>query len=292
VFSAVVVLVAVLFGSHLLRLWWPLTPSTGLTPSAVGTEGLSQFDDPSMPREIELGDVQMVVYRQEVAGRRRDATARLCEECTSQLRESALPSGEASEAEQALLKFLATRRPIDKPTADSALYQLDKSLPIVVGTRSVAAEDDERANDDAQGRRIVVWGLLVPRRPTAWHLYCFRTTPAAGHVAPGDNGEVEVPVPPSADHVLTIRSTGTVVATFRGTSPEEWSTFYDGWFRGRGATATVAWRHDADQWHSRWVWVSGGVAHTADLHFSRAVDVRGDGPVWRGVLTEVWERGQ
>ncbi|MDH3717994.1 MAG: hypothetical protein OES79_07715 [Planctomycetota bacterium] len=281
--SAVVVLIALLLGGRLLELWRP-TADVATTVVPSGAEALSVFDDPHTPLQLDFGQAPLTVSRQMTRGGREQALQQLRQTCASQLAASVLPAADASRAEQRLLQLIRSRRPLLRPTEQTALYQLDPSFPVTIGTIS-ATGPAAGAEDGKLVHRVVVWGLAVPRGDDDWSLYTFRE-----RRDPPDGSAQEsfrsVPVPPGVRHLMTIAAQQQTIVAFQGIGdPGQWATFYDDWFQANGWQRPSDWRRGSRNWLGRYRSIDD--RQLADVSITKDVQpTDGTEPGWRGLITK------
>ncbi len=149
------------------------------------------------------------------------------------------------------------RTPVSADKSGTAVYRLNQSLPIWLGTRSdekTASPESPRppgvtstgVRDEAQSHsrkdiRIVAWGFLVPMDGELWRiaLAVSGSKPAEKHALS------EIPLPSGAIPGFTIRfGDGTMLRTFHGEQVRKaaWMAHFDTWLENRGWSADAKWQ--------------------------------------------------
>ncbi len=283
--TAVVVLIALLFGRQLIALWRAPEPF----PDVRAENQLAAFDDPLTPLQIEFGNSPMVLYRQPFLGELDAALQQLCQACAAQLKKAPRPTSKTVPAsEAALLARVAKRPPLKLVPPDGALYQLDDSLPVIVGTKQIA---DDRPDGSVGNltERVVIWGIVVPGPDEGWTLYSFGAQ--GDEVQPESTTSIgaSVPLPPGAERILTMRwpGGGGVTAFSGAAEPEQWTQFFDNWFETQGAERTIAWRRYGDSRYARYALPQDDRILSVDIQFSPNTSGEPAKPNrWRGLMTE------
>jgi hypothetical protein len=283
--TSIVVLIALVFGRKLVQLWRPPSPA----PNVSTPQQLAAFDDPFTPLRLKFGDSPVVMHRQPLVGSANEAVEQLCRSCSDQLTSSAPPTGKASPAELMLLHRLAGRRPRNDSPPQSSLYQLDEALPMVVGTKQVAARDAVR-DDGKDRRRVVTWGIAVPVADNQWTLFSFSHKSGTDGANLSSDETASVALPPTTVHLMTIRwpGGGSVTAFSGNDQPEAWSKFYDEWFDERGFRRGAAWRQ-GDRWHARYSNRRENKIVHYDVQFAKSTmysSSEAPSAAWRGMITE------
>lgn len=283
--TAIVVLIVVLFGRQLVALWRP--PQSFQTPQAENQ--LAAFDDPFTPLQLEFGNSPMVLHRQPFLGDQDAALRQLCQACAEQLEKLPWPASKTvPAAEAALLARVTKRPPLKLVPPDGALYQLDDSMPFVVGTKKGAGGLPNGSVGNL-AERVVTWGIAVPGPDEGWTLYSFGTRGDEVHAESAASSVASVPLPPGAERILTMRwPSGGRVTAFRGAGgPGQWIKFFDDWFEARGADRTIAWRGQGASRFARYLLPKGERILAVDIQFS---PITSGEPVganrWRGLMTE------
>lgn len=265
-FSALVLVAGIGFGRQVL-LWWREAPPA----DAPGARPLQQdggLGDLRQAHEIVFGQGSWTMRRQVVKGPMEKAVASLRAVCR-EVTEAAAPVADAPEAaERAWLESLARSTPVDHVPSQWWLYQLDESVPIMVGVRH---GDPATTNSSAKvaqvGRRVVTWGMAVPTDRGAWTLYTFHL---AGHAVGGDAGASELPIPPGSSRILGVREVkGGAVTAFKGQAqPHAWKRFYEEWFHWQGWSTATGWHGSGGSWSVRYRQpLDDGRTAEVDLHF-------------------------
>jgi hypothetical protein len=283
--TAIVVLIALLFGRQLIALWRAPEPF----PSVRAENQLAAFDDPLTPLQLEFGNSPMVLHRQPFLGDLDEALQQLCQACAEQLKQLPRPASKTvSAAEASLLARVTKRPPLKLVWPDGALYQLDDSLPVVVGTKLVAG--DPRAGSVGNlTERVVTWGIAVPGADEGWTLYAFGTQGDDVQSESAADNAVSVPLPPGAERILSIRwPGGGCVTAFSGAGEaEHWEQFFDKWFEARSAERTIAWCRHGDSRYARYSLPQGARILSVDIQFSPITSGEPAAPNrWRGMTTE------
>jgi hypothetical protein len=266
--SALVLVAGIGFGRQVL-LWWREAPPA----PAHGLRSLERGGGPGdlrQAREIVFGQGRWTVRRQVVKGPMEKAVAGLRAVCR-EVTEAAAPWGDAPEAaEHAWLESLAQSTPVDHQPGPGQweLYQLDESVPVIVGVR----HGDPAATDSSEkvaggGRRVVTWGMAVPTEHGAWTLYTFHR---AGQAAGSASGVSDLPIPPGSSRILGVREVGGgAVAAFKGQAqPDAWKRFYEEWFHWQGWSSATGWHGSGGSWSVRYRQpLDDGRTAEVDLHF-------------------------
>ena len=275
VLSAMVLVVAVLFGRQVLE-WWRAdtgASSVGLLDSSTA-DGLA---GPGTRHFFGFGNSAWRLARQSMAGSRQEATVALRAACLEVLPTSAAPPGEPGAAEQQFLDSVADQPPVAGASGRWRLYELDGPFPMAAGTLLPGGLEasGQRKQVARAGPRVVTWGIAVPVTEGEWTLYAFHSPAPSSGPFPD---LPEVPLPPDSTRALSMRvAGGGRVIAFKGASQaERWRRFFDRWFQGQGWAAAGDWRAAAGGWHHRYTGAHGATAGSVDVRL---------GPDGRGGMT-------
>jgi len=212
ILTALVLVAGLGFGRQVLR-WWR---QGGEPPSASPGAGepSARVRDTGPDHVLRFGEQPWSLRTTWVVGDRDAAAAALRTACRGVASQARLPDEPPDEAERALLKRLA-------PTEPS-------------GAR----------------RRVVTWGLAVPRAANEWSIYTFQPDRPGGSTAAG---LPRVPLPPDARRTLAVETAGSgAIVAFEGPGlPGAWKRFYDDWLTGGRFQPVAAWHDSPQSWHLR-----------------------------------------
>jgi len=271
ILTALVLVAGLGFGRQVLR-WWR---QGGEPPSAApSVEGPSAAASGSGPDHVlRFGEQPWSLRTTRVAGDRDAAATALRTACRGMVSQSRLPDEPPDETERALLGRLAAAEPCERGPDGWELFELPRGVPMAVatlparekGTGPICAKHPpgrsgksglspfrpgEGENLAGARRRVVTWGLAVPRAAREWSIYTFQPDRPGGSTA---GGLPEVPLPPDALRTLAVETagSGTIVA-FEGPGPPgAWKRFYDDWLAGGRFRPVAAWHHSPESWHLR-----------------------------------------
>lgn len=263
-----------------LTAWWNTDPETIVNPhqtdptlaasAAWGTDG--------EPVLLDFGNVAWTIVRREHAGDVHAAGDALFADARAILEASpGAPTHSQSEVERRLIETAMTKPPADGESDRWKLYRMESPLPQVVGlfnfgepTQKSYRELHETAGEasppaDADGWRMVCWGLAMPAGTDRWRLTSFHSpgSSAASRDLPA------IPLPPASHRVATVFDrNGRRWQTFSGTGPiGEWTLFYAAWFKEHGWTIDRPWRESARGRGARYRWRDDGRTIYSDVQF-------------------------
>jgi hypothetical protein len=274
--TAVVLVAGLGFGRQVLR-WW--AEETAESADALRSADLADgLGDPSRLHVLQFGDQSWSLRRQSIAGGRQAAAETLRAVCREVLRQNRLPGEGPGGAEEGFLRQLAARDPVEQEPGKWRLYELDESLPMMVGTQPEAAVVDSSAGQNlaAGGQRVVVWGLALPAGPEMWTLFSFQPEILASQPV----GPVpELPLPPASRRIVSMRvAGGGAMLIFEGPQePKTWIDFYDGWFGSHNWKRSGVWQRFGARWHARYTAPGQGSGGAVDVHFGGDVPGRSSG---------------
>jgi len=274
--TGVVLVAGLAFGRQVLHWWGRGDPAVeeAPPPTLAPQEALG---DETVEHILRFGDQPWSMRRQVVAGDVRAAVAALRRKCRA-----ATPSGGISEDppgphEQALLKSLAQRDPVEAGGGQWAVYQLDEAVPMVVGVRRSAAAAGAPAGGSVADSdlRVVSWGFGVPAESDCWTLYTFVSASPSSELGPAGPATA---LPPGCTTTTSMRvAGGGGIVAFRGPAePRAWQVFFDQDFRQRGWKPEGPWQKRGSRWSTRYRDGSAPDAGTVEVRF---------GPDDRGGMT-------
>jgi len=221
--TAVVLILLLLLGQNLGDLWRSSTAKTQPLPAPLAAaKGLRES-----AATVQFGQGKLAWMQSQVLGDREAAAQelhRVCREAGSASHAHA--DRPSADAEQRLLAMLEDQAPAEQLDPQTELFLLPGAIPLAVVTKNgvlaAAGRDEQGGKVAALRRRVVVWGIALPREKNAWTVYAFR--PQEG--ADGESGDV--PLPPGAIPILSVRKHEGSVSAFRGdqvSQLDSWRTF-------------------------------------------------------------------
>jgi len=251
--SFLIIAAALVFTTQILR-WWR-TPEP-LPVTAANSPNHELWN------AVEWVDADWTTTLYTASGPEEEVAADLARRMLQATQQAAFPADSPNEKELSVLRHLTERKPVLADTQGAAVYRLNQSLPIWLGTRSddkIAPPESRQPRgfastgntDDAQaqsitGIRIVAWGFLVPMDGELWRiaLAVSGSKPAGRRTAP------EIPLPSGAVPGFTIRfGDGTMLQAFRGepVNKSAWMAHFDTWLEDRGWSADAKWQTRNDE---------------------------------------------
>jgi len=262
--TAVVLILLLLLGQNLGDLWRSSTtnPAMGLpqTSTTVPHDGAAT---------IEFGEGELVLMQSQVAG---DAAAvvkelrRVCRAAAAGAESD--PGDPPGIAELRLLRMLTPETPVEQLDPQTEVFLLSGAIPLAVVTKNGVLAAD--AGGSAEGkvaslrRRVVVWGIAIPRGTNAWTVYAFHPQKGAENVAGS------IPLPPNTEPILSVRKQGESVRAFRGAQEIQvgaWRTYYDRWAAENGLRTEAGWSETHGTWSRHFTRSDGKRQEQVDIQF-------------------------
>ena len=206
-------------GSQVSRLW---EEEPNPVPAGQTTAGPTLFD-PNEPVELDFGDSPFSIQRAVFNGAREDASVELVAKCRKAAAAASGPKHAITAGERRLLRTLAKANPVAEQDGRK-LYRINGPIIMASVTGRVAAGVDSKHADATT--RVICWGLAFPIAEKRWMTYVFTPRSEAG----ATSRFVEIPLPPSATPVLTIRGGHGMTRSFRSTeSADSVTAFFKNW---------------------------------------------------------------
>jgi len=272
ILTVVILVAGLVFGREVLT-WWgaDMTAAPQLARGVAVGEGLG---NPAEPHWLQFGDQSWSFTLQVVGGSAKEAAATLRANCRKTTQAAVVPDDPPGSAELDFLRTIAGGKPVEEEAGRWQLYELEGAYPMAAGVLSTdSASRESRVESRELGitppqfaRRVVTWGLAVPRGPNTWGVYAFHTAPPPGtpeqHLS-------EVALPPGAQRILAIGAAGGGgMLSFRGPPEvETWKQFFDSWLGSRGWNAAGGWRQYGLNWHLHCEKDRAGSGWSMDIHF-------------------------
>lgn len=230
--------------------WWSTDANEVISPMRLA-ESTSGWGAEGAPVSVAFGDQSYSLGKQMVAGNRQRASAVLLQCCRRVVESAGYPHRKPDPAERKLIAQTEQLDPVAEDPDVWKLFQLDASLPLVVGTRrfSAAPVADDAPTGPEFGWRVVCWGMAFPSEGQRWALFTLRAPqPALESILP------QLQLPTSCKQTLSLRSdTGETLIAFEGDGPAEvWVRFFDGWFAKHGWQPAGGWQSSPASWSKRY----------------------------------------
>jgi hypothetical protein len=275
ILTGIVLVAGLVFGRQVLY-WWG-EDQVSIEPPSQTAAALDALGDETVEHILQFGDQPWSMHRQVITGDVKAAVAVLRKTCRRVTPSGGVSEGPPGRQEQALLKSLTRREPVEQAAGKWAVYQLDDAVPMVVGVRQIPAASRLSGGGNVVGNdlRVVSWGFGVPAESRAWTLYTFVSAPPTS--GGGERGPA-VPLPPGCTRTMSMRVAGGggIVAFGGPRLPDAWMAFYDGYFRKRGWKPDGRWQKRGDRWSGRFCEGPAPNAGAVDVQF---------GPDDRGGMT-------
>ncbi len=170
--SAVVIVIALTFGSQLVALWVSKDAQSG-----PGEFVISQSWPTLQSCSLEFGDLPFQLTRETFSGAESDVVLLLQARCRKALENGARPVGKMGERESDMISRSASRTPVEHLDGKWRILLVPKlegssPVPIAVGIRDdcpstlIAPTNSNRIES-----RLVVWGLAIEAEPDRWTTY-------------------------------------------------------------------------------------------------------------------------
>jgi len=261
--TALVLVAGLGFGRQVLR-WW----RQGAAPPAAGprAEAPSAADPGEGPDHVlRFGEQPWSLRTTWVGGDREGAAKALRTACRGVASQAQLPDEPPDETERALLGRLTPEEPCERGPDGWELFELSRGLPMAVATLPGGGENLAGAR-----RRVVTWGLAVPRAAHEWSIYTFQPDRPGASAA---GGLPEVPLPPDGRRTLAVETAGSgAIVAFEGPGPPgAWKRFYDDWLTGGRFRPVAAWHDSPESWHLRCRGEGEHAGFSLDVHVTAGV---------------------
>ncbi len=253
ILTVVILVAGLVFGREVLT-WWGADMTAAPQP-ARGVAAGEGLGNPADPHWLQFGDQSWSFTQQVASGSAKEAAATLRAICRKTTRAATIPVDPPGPAEQDFLRTIAGRKPVEEEAGQWRLYELDGAFTMVAGVRPPQF-----------ARRVVTWGLAVPKGPNTWGVYAFHTAPRPGA---SEQYLSEVALPPGALRTLAIGAAGGGgMLSFRGPSEvETWKQFFDSWLGSRGWNPAGGWRQYGLSWYLHCERDPAGSGWSMDIHF-------------------------
>lgn len=246
--SFLIIAAALVCTSQILR-WWHKPEPLPVTAT--------NSPDSEFRIAVEWVDADWTTTLYTASGPEEEVAADLARRMLQAARQATFPADSPNEKELSVLRHVIQRTPVLADKSGTAVYRLNQSLPIWLGTRSdetiaspetcgpqgfaSTAGTDEAQSQSIKDIRIVAWGFLVPVDGDLWRiaLAVSGSQPAGRHAVP------EVPLPSGAAPGFTIRfGDGTMLQAFHGeqVNKSAWMAHFDTWLENRGWSADAKWQ--------------------------------------------------
>jgi hypothetical protein len=258
ILTALVLVAGLGFGRQVLRWWRQGTEPPSASPGARAPSAAARDAGPD--HVLWFGEQPWSLRTTWVAGDRDAAATALRTACRGVAPQSRLPHEPPDEAERAFLARLAPTEPCERRPDGWELFELSRGLPMAVATLPGEGENLAGAR-----RRVVTWGLAVPRTANEWSIYTFQPDGPEGS-SPGELPRV--PLPPDARRTLAVETAGSGgIVAFEGPGPPgAWKRFYDDWLPGGRFRPVVAWHDSPESWHLRCQGEAEHAGFSLDVH--------------------------
>jgi hypothetical protein len=239
ILTVVILVAGLVFGREVLT-WWgsDMTAAPQLARGVAVGEGLG---NPAEPHWLQFGDQSWSFTLQAAGGSAKEVAATLRANCRATTQAAVVPDDPPGPAEQDFLRSVAGRKPVEEEAGKWQLYELEGAYPMVAGVLGTQRAEPARSNvapvpSPHFARRVVTWGLAVPKGPNTWTVYAFHRAPRPGA---SEQYLSEVALPPGALRTLAIGAAGGGgMLSFRGPPEvETWKQFFDSWLGSRGWNA-------------------------------------------------------
>ena len=262
-----IVLVVVLVGGRWLSDAWRGGAPEQWPPPPGLPEDLA---DPGRPLELGFGTAAVSMRKQVVYGGRTDARDALRRMCRAGFAEAEPATGPAGEREIALLSHIARLKPAEELPGFGLLHEFDAGFPLAVATRAAGEADspEAAAASGTPSRRVVILGMAVPAGERTWKVFAFAPDTSAPAATADD-----VPLPPGAMRLLSVRGAGGRTIAFGGRGEvEDWAGFYRTWLSQAGYRDASTDTKRKNPWRVRFVTGTGPQSGSADVQFARGGD--------------------
>ena len=226
---------------HHVRDWWTNSPndpakSSTIIHEALGTQ--TEWGAPGVPVEIQFGNHGFQLGREEFAGNREDAIARLAEILETKLPLSLSPEAPPTESEKKHLAKLNEETMLKSVPREWRIDFIKGPALLVLGSRweeKSASDsglpdnvnlDEINPKDRNETWRMTCWGLGFPEEDQHWVL--FTGSHQAGFQPSARTEWPKIDLPAGAVKVLSLQSpNGNGLIHFKGTGTlEAWSDFF------------------------------------------------------------------
>ena len=283
-FTAVILLGAILFGSELISLWRPLPEVISAPPIS-----LSVMDDLNTPLHLSFGTSPHNISRQQVTGSMEQAIQKLRSSCLRSASSAPNPLMPPEATERKLLQELQGTGAVLDTTPDVSVHQINRHLPFLVGLRSEAQERKDNSSSKTDTRRVVSWAMATPAGGSTWNLYTFSRHPEA---LDKEGQARTVAMPPEAEPLLRIQSpNGSSLLTFKCTGDfESPMLFYDEYFAGQKWERVMDWQLSPTKSIARYQKVTRDTLKTVNIQFHRkqvTEDSEEETSSWWGIVNHI-----
>ena len=167
--TAIVVVIALTFGSQLVSSWVPRGSLTEASEFEI-----SQTWPTLQACSLEFGDSPFRLTREAFAGSESDVISFLQNRCREELENDAQPVGEIGQRESKMISHSVDRTPIEQVEGKWRIFlgpKLDESqpLPIAIGIRDNCRSYSATATEPGKSEsRLVVWAMAMPVENDGW----------------------------------------------------------------------------------------------------------------------------
>ena len=175
--TAVVVLVAIVFGSYLVSSW----QFDDQPPSVTVAEVVGAW--PQLEKcSLEFGDSTVQLEREKFLGTKNEVLEKLTLECRKALQLKASPTAPVGKAERAMIERMDGEQAVAQVAGEWRIYFVAElpgsgQFPQVIGIRddcanpSLKSEKVATAETDWPSSRLVTWGVAMPVEKESWTTY-------------------------------------------------------------------------------------------------------------------------
>jgi len=258
--SGMIVLAGLVFGGQVLR-WWRYDQSgLGKRDHVADVLGHGALGDERRARFFQFGHYPGRLRRSVVEGDADRVVARLQELAQASAIANPPAIAEPTAAESRVLEKFDTIEPVLADGDKWAIYAPVGPLPVVVAVRNSAADsssikqsgavDEGAARIVAPGRRVVFWGMGLPRAERGWTLMCLEP---GRDLTRRNSDSRSLPLPPGSEPTMSIRAASEAVTAFRGTgSANRWRRHFDRVSAAGDWKKESRWRPTAAGWQVRY----------------------------------------
>lgn len=243
--TGVIFIAGMSFGRQVI-VWWGSNTPRGIDRPAIVHDS-TLLSSPSVPHDLQFGDVPFLLQRIPFAGVKSQAMAQLRTACR-QAAAKQTAAHVAGSAEKRMLSQLDGHTPVAMQEGQWEVYELDGPVPLAVGVRF------DGADHSVGSRRVVCWGLAVPlsggENANRWTLFMW-----AGESQSVDSAVInQFPMPPGARRTMSMRSAdGATLLSMRGAGkPADWVKHFQSWQRESSFVEDTPWHLSGTSWHARY----------------------------------------
>ncbi len=262
--SAVILVAGLGFGRQVL-LWWGDTPPVPLPATEESRVDARSTDG---GRVVRVGEHAWSMRIHSVAGGADEAAAKLRAACRA-LADATAPAGRAAgEAEQTLLARLDDAEPCETGPHGWELFEIRQGVLLAVATLTGPPTADEEGSLVVPRRRVVTWGLALPRTEVQWSVYTFQPDTVE---KPETTGRDHVMLPLGVRRTLAMETPGRgELVAFEGeAAPATWKAYFEESLTRQGYRPLGVWRCVSDSWHLRCRGTGQQSGSSVDVHLGQ-----------------------